>query len=493
MPDTSGQSVSLRTTAAHGVKWTGTSSLVTTLLGFIQLAILAHVLSRADFGLMAMITAVLGLAQVYADMGVSNAIIYRRDTTGDQLSSLYWLTVFSGVAVFTATVAVSPFVALFYREPGLAGLVRWAAILFLVMPWGQQFQILFQKELRFRTLATIEIISAVAGTCVAVTLAFAHTGVYALVFGQVANASAKSCLLVALGWRRWAPQLHFRRRDLKGYVGFGMFQMGERTLNYFAANLDYLLIGRFLGPTPLGVYSIAYQLVVVPLMRVNPILTRVAFPVFSRRQDDDSALQRGYLELAEVIAFVAFPVLLGLAITAPVAVAVFFGERWQASVPLIQILALMGAVKALGNPFGSLLLAKGRADIGFYWNLFTAALTLVAFWSVVAHGVVYVTWANTLLSLVLFPLSFAILHRLVGLDWRRYGVSLRRPLVISVIMGLGVYAADEILHSRLTSQQLLLSVLVLAGVAIYIGLWVSFGRSFIKGLWTTLMNRVSLA
>jgi len=493
MPDTFGQSVSLRTTAAHGVKWTGTSSLVTTLLGFIQLAILAHVLSRADFGLMAMITAVLGLAQVYADMGVSNAIIYRRDTARDQLSSLYWLTVFSGVAVFTATVAVSPLVGLFYREPRLASLVRWAAILFLVMPWGQQFQILFQKELKFRRLATIEIISAVAGTCVAVTLAFAHTGVYALVFGQVANASAKSCLLVALGWRRWAPQLHFRRSDLKGYVGFGMFQMGERTLNYFAANLDYLLIGRFLGPTPLGVYSIAYQLVVVPLMRVNPILTRVAFPVFSRRQDDDSALQRGYLELAELIAFVAFPLLLGLAITAPVAVAVFFGERWQASVPLIQILALMGAVKALGNPSGSLLLAKGRADIGFYWNLFTAALTLVAFWSVVARGVVYVAWANTLLNLVLFPLSFAILHRLVGLDWRRYGVSVRRPLVISVIMGLGVYAADKILHSRLTSQQLLLSVLVLAGVAIYIGLWVSFGRSFIKGLWTTLMNRISLA
>jgi O-antigen/teichoic acid export membrane protein len=118
--------------------------------------------------------------------------------------------------------------------------------------------------------------------------------VYALIYAQLAVASVKAAQLAFYGWRRWTPKLRLRRRDLKGFVGFGLYQMGERTIYYWSSNIDYVLIGRFLGPEQLGLYTIAYQLVVMPVSRLAPVLTRVAFPVFAKRQHDDAALRRGF-------------------------------------------------------------------------------------------------------------------------------------------------------------------------------------------------------
>jgi lipopolysaccharide exporter len=190
----------------------------------------------------------------------------------------------------------------------------------------------------------------------------------------LAQSTARMLQLVSVGWRRWKPGLHFARADLKGYLGFGLYQIGERTIYYWAANIDYLLIGRYLGASPLGVYTIAYQLVVMPVSRLNPILTKVAFPVFSRRQDDPAALRRGFGELTELVALVTFPLLVGLGVVAPIAVPAIFGPDWQPSVVLVQIMAVMGLLMCLSNPLGAALLAKGRADVGFWLNVASTAV-----------------------------------------------------------------------------------------------------------------------
>src|SRR5665647_1771296 len=230
-----------------------------------------------------------------------------------------------------------------------------------------------------------------------------------------------------------------RLADLKGYIGFGLYQMGERSIYYWAANIDYLLIGRYLGPEQLGVYTIAYNLVVMPLTKLTPVLTRVAFPIFAKRQDADAALRRGYLELIELVAFATFPLLVGLAASASVAVVALFGAAWVPSVLLVQLLTPMGMMKTISSPSGSLLLAKGRADIGFWFNVINTAVTVGVLYVAVRFGTAAVAAAHSVLGVAALPLELYFLWRVTRLQAGAYLRRLCKPLLTSAIMGTCVY------------------------------------------------------
>lgn len=361
--------MSLRLRAVSGAKWSGVSTAVTNTLQFITLAILARLLSPSDFGLMGMVIVVIGFARLFADMGISNAIIYRQDATREQLSSLYWINILSGVVIFFVVNGAMPIIKAFYHEPRISKLILISSITFLITPFGQQFQILLQKELKFDYLAKIEIIRSFTNSMVAITLAILGFGVFSLIWGQLAGNTTGVLLLIRWGWNNWKPSFHFSQKGLKGYIRFGLYQMGEKAVNYFNSNLDYLLIGSMLGAEPLGYYTLAYNLVLRPLQKINPVITNVAFPVFSKIQNDIERLKRGYLKILQLLSTVNFPLMAGLAVVAPVAVPVIFGEQWIPSVILIQILTVVGLLRSMGNPVGSLLLARGKAGLSFKWNM----------------------------------------------------------------------------------------------------------------------------
>jgi O-antigen/teichoic acid export membrane protein len=487
--DPSADDRSLRSSAAAGVKWTSAAALITTALGFAQVAVLARLLSHADFGLMAMIVAVLGLARAYSDVGFSAAIVYRQDATPEQLSSVYWANILASLVVGLIVLIASPVAAAFFNSPQLTGPLRLASVTFVLAPLGQQFLMLMQRDLMFRSLGMIDVVSAVIGLAVAVVLGLAHQGVYALVWAQVAITGVTSLMAAGAGWRRWRPSFRMRPTDLKGFVSFGLYQMGEKTVDYLSSNLDYILIGRFLGSGPLGVYMIAYQLVVAPLNKLNPILTRVAFPVFAKRQHDAKALLRGYYELIELVAFVSFPLLVGLAVTAPVAINVFFGPDWSQSATVVRGLLVMSMLWTISNPIGSLLLAKGRADVGFWWNIFRVMVVFVGLLFFVQYGVVLVAVGHSLISLFLWPFSFWVTRRAVGLEWRDYLPSLRRPLLSCLAMAATTAAILILLRPVVDAQVLLLAVLVVVGAATYIGVWQWRWRGYTRNLRTLLFSR----
>ncbi|MHB8840630.1 MAG: MOP flippase family protein [Candidatus Aquicultor sp.] len=481
--------MSLKKQAVSGVKWTGTSTAVITVLRFLQLAILTRLLSPQDFGLMAMIMVVIGFTQAFVDMGISNAVIQRQDSTREQLSSLYWLNIISGIVVFGLVVAATPLVVGFYREPRLSGLVVWVALTFVIAPVGQQFQALLQKELRFGKLAGIETAAAVAGAVVAIVSAILKQGVFSLIWGQLATAAVTAVLLAKLGWGAWRPSLRFRLGDIKGYISFGLYQMGERSVNYLSANVDYLMIGRFLGPEILGFYRLAYELVVVPLMRINPVVTRVAFPILAKRQGDDGALRQGYLQMIKLLSIVTFPLLIGLAATAPLIVPVMFGKGWGPSVILVQILVPLGMIKVLGNPSGPVLLAKGRADIGFKWNLFVAVVNTLVFWFFVRYGAYAVAWSHVALTSVYSVFMWFILYRVIKISWQEYIGVLFRPVLMGILMGAVVYVGYLVLSGLIVSELSLLAGLVLCGVLVYGSLMVFFERNYFWQMWTQVFDR----
>lgn len=426
--------------AAAGVRWTSVSSAAVALCDVTRAVILARFLSPGDFGLMSLAAIAVGFAQMYMDLGIGAAVIHRQDTTRDQLSSLYWLNLLFGAALFGCVSLAAPLVPALFQEPRVLPLLRTMAFVFLIAPWGSQFEVLLQKELSFRKLAQCEIAASLGATFTAISCAAYGLGAWSLVWGFLAAALLKTTLLVVIGIPKFRPTLRFRRTDIAGFLGFGAFQMGERSINYLAERLDQVLIGALLGTQALGLYSFALYLTAQPIARINPILTRVAFPLFARLQQDTERLKRAYMRLIGLVAMVNAPLLIGLAAVAPVAVPLIFGDKWLPAVPLVQILSVVSLSRSIGNPVGSLQLAKGRADLGFLWNVLLLVCSVPAIYagSRVA-GVSGVALSLLLLHVFANAGAYALLIRpLIGACARSYSYAALRPVTVAILMGAAV-------------------------------------------------------
>jgi O-antigen/teichoic acid export membrane protein len=472
-PETPGVDIlQLRRRATSGARWTSVATAFRILMLFVQLAILARLLRVEDFGLMAMVNVVLAFAQAFADAGVSNSIIQYRDANRNELSSLYWLNVMAGGVVLVLTWFAAPLAAAIYRQPELVGLVRAVSIVFVVGPLGQQFQVLLERDLRFKRLAAIELLAIVAGSAVGIVLAYRGWGVWSLIWATVVQMGLKSALLVAVGWTTWRPLLRFVPGECRRFMHFGLYQMGERIMNLLGQHLDKIVIGILMGPGPLGYYELAYRLISRPYQIINPIFTRVAFPVFSAVQKDRNRLRKGYLELIEVVGAVAVPLYLGLFALAPVFVRVQLGPNYEPTIPLLQILSVLGLMFALNSPAGSLLLACGRPDIGFWVNVLRTTLILGGIWVGAHWGLEGIAWSLVaVVSLVMFPTHVQIRRQLVGMTFAEFASRLT-PFLWPSLLGAGVCVAAHRFVRWPNPMVELVVMLVVAG-GIYVGwlLW----------------------
>lgn len=455
----------LKVQAISGVKWSGISMGVITTLNFVTLAILARLLSPSDFGLMGMVMVVIGFAQAFADMGLSNAIIHRQKVVESHLSSFFWINVLSGIVLFVSILLVRPVVVIYFKQAALSNYLVFAAFIFLITPVGQLFTTLLRKELRFKTLSKIEIASTVVYSVSTISLAIAKFGVLSLIFGQLIRSLFTVGILFFIFRRTWLPRLHFSIKEIKSYLSFGAFQMGERTVNYLSANIDYIIIGRFLGPAALGFYTLAYRLITFPLNKINPVITRVAFPAFSKIQDDNTRMRRGYCKAINYISVLSFPMLAGMLVVAPEFIRLVYGAKWAPSIIVVQIFCLVGVFKSLGNPIGSVLLAKGRADIGFYWTVFALIMVSLAVVVGVNWGIVGVAVAILILQVPFFFIIQPIVNRLIDLKFRQYFKAIQSPFICSVIMAAGVISLKIILVN--VNMPSLLITTILAGAIIY--------------------------
>lgn len=412
--------------------------IIVTTVQLAQLAILARFLDPSDFGLMAVMMVVIGFSQAFQDMGLSNAIIQRQNITHTQLSSLYWLNIASGIVLGLIVLAISPLVAVFYDEPRITWLMAILSSVFILVAIGNQYRVLCQKELDFRTMETINVIASISSLAVAITLAVQGFGVLTLVVAMLTQAGLASALFLWIGLRRYhKPSLVYRHSELRGFYGFGLYQMGERSINYISANADKLLIGKLVGMNATGFYNLAWQLIIFPLSKINPIVNKVAFPVYSKVQNDFAALNRYYTFNVKALSIVTMPLLAFLVFFSHEVVLVVFGEGWDATAELLPAFAMIGILKALGNPGGAVILALGRADVGFWWNVLWAASVVIGLSigltiAPSAHTAVYVLLGLSLTIGILWHVLIAKIAKLTYLPIAKHFLKL-----FVVVMGIG--------------------------------------------------------
>ena len=412
---------SLTSKAAAGGRWTAISAVSNIVIQFAQLAILGRLLSPDDFGLMAMMMVVVGLASTLADFGISNHIVRTKSLAGGHFAGLLLISFGCAGLLAFAVVVSAPKVSTYFETPLLQELLPVLSMVVVLSAASQIGVALLQREMRFRALALAEVISGLAGLAAGALCAFAGIGIWSLVAAQLTLAAFKSVFC----WG-YARDLVTYQRPVLGVelavaLRFGAFQTGERLLNFAGWNVDKVIVGRMLGEGGLGIYSVAYQLVMRPLSVLNPVFTRVALPIFASIQYDDQRLRRGYLQMVRTIALLAFPIYLVMTLAADSLVFLLLGPQWEDAVPVLQVLSILGFVFSLGNPNGSLLLAKGRADFGFYYNVIALLVYAIAIYIGSGFGTVGVSIGFVAAAAcLLFPLEFLLRWMLIRMSVMEY-------------------------------------------------------------------------
>lgn len=471
----------LRRQAISGLRWTGLSQVLTGALQFAQIAILAHWLTPTEFGLMAMVLLVLHVVSAVADAGVSAALIHVQDISDRQRSTLYWLHLGLAAVIGVLLYVAAPAIAWFSGSDALTPMVRASVVSVLFVAIGTQFRMFFHKNLQFGSVSSMEIASTVAQLVVAVVLALHGLGAWALLIGHVVGSFVGMVWMLAVGLPHWKPRFEFETDGLDRFLTYGLYNMGEKLILFLSSRIDQLLITSLFGLQWLGLYNMALNLVIYPIQRINQTVSQVTFPLFARHQDDPDRIRSGYLTVLRVLTLVNAPLLVGIMITAPVFIPLLIGTQWNQSIYLVQVLSLFAYYRSTGSPAGALLLALGRTDLGFHWNLLVTSLTLpVVWWCGQAWGIHGMVWGlvglHTVLAVLYYPI---VIKRLIGETASAYTDILIRPVLYASMMGAVVRSVDLVFAS---GGYLELVAMVVTGVAVYATLLQVLERPFIRSL-----------
>jgi O-antigen/teichoic acid export membrane protein len=476
----------LKLRSLSGVKWTTVAAVVAALLQIAQFVVLTRFLSLTEYGVWGILAVLIGFSYVFIDMGLSNAIIHFQKIEKEELSSLYWLNVIAGISIFLVLCVLSPFLAGFYKTEALLRLIPIVALTFLIIPFGQQYQVLLQKELQFRTISLIEVVSKSLGFILMLGLLLLGMKLYAVAWSTVAAATLSSLLFFGTGKREQRPSFVLQLGRVKRFLRFGVFQMMNGTTNFFNLQIDSLLIGRLLGLEALGLYTLAKNLVLRPMFIINPIITRVTFPMMAKVQKDTALLRRTYLKTVAYLSAVNYPMYLFLAFFAGPIVALVFGRKWAGAVVLIQILSLWAALRSSGNPIGSLVQAKGRPDLEFYWNfvllfLIPVATYISSFWRI--EGVCYGQLIIQLLLTV--PEWHFMVNRLCQAGFLEYYSQIVKPMALA----LGAAVSAFLLTAWFSAVEIHLAVALVVFGLVYWGLSKRYNPAFLKIMWEMIPKR----
>lgn len=426
--------MSIRKHAISGVKWTTVSTITLTVVNLLKISVLARFLDKSDFGLMALVTFVLGFMNLFMDMGLTSAILHRQEISKQEYASLYWINIFFSILLVGLIIVLSPLIAGFYDEPELKILIPIMSISIMLSALGRQFRTVEQKELHFKYLGVVDIISAICGLITGVVLAVLGYGVYSLVFGSLVIYAVSNVIFFIKGLSRSGMLFHFNYSETKPFLGIGIYQVGGQIVNYFTRDIDVLIIGKIMGTEVLGGYSLAKQLVRRPLQILSPIITKVGVSIFPKYQNDHFALRKYFTKLINANGSISAFVWGAIAILAPYLVIIFYGKDYMSIVPYVQLFTLLTYLRHMGGIVGILVITTGRTDYEFYWNILITLFTPIAVFIGAQYSVqLIIILMAAMQLLLLIPGWYVFYKKLINLDFLPFFKSNLLPLLIASV------------------------------------------------------------
>jgi O-antigen/teichoic acid export membrane protein len=424
-----------------------------------SLMMLARLLNPKDFGLVSMVTAFTGVLSLFRDFGLSAASVQRGTVTEEQTSTLFWINVLVGGILMLVAMALAPVVANFYHEPQLLMVTSVLAVGFLLNGAGVQHSAVLQRQMRFTALASIDILSLIISTAIAVGMAKAGYGYWALV---AMTLSLPLTTTIGL-WlaTKWVPGMPSRGAGIRSMMRFGGTMTMSGLVWYFTYNFEKVLLGRFWGAEAIGIYGRAYQLIRIPTDNLNSAVGEVAFAALSRLQDQPDRLRRYFLKGYSLVVAVTLPITVACALFADDLIFVLLGPKWKDAAVIFRLLAPTILVFAITYPLGWLLNSLGLVGRSLKIALVFAPFMMVGYVIGLPYGPRGVALAYSV-TMALWVLPFIVSAvRGTMISVRDILLALSRPLGSSIVAACVAFGVQSFCGSMSPLGRLLLEGAVL--------------------------------
>ncbi len=474
------QSGGMQQRFARGLTWTFIDNWGSQLVGIIIFVLLARLLTKVDFGLVADAMVFIGFAQIFVDQGLGDALIQRRELTRSAIDTAFWVAVVTGTALLAVGLVLTGPIATLFGEPDLVPILAVLSLSFLITSFSSVQLALLRRELAFRSLALRRLAATLISGLLGVVMAFLGYGAWALVAQQLSWGAVSVLLL----WTAspWRPGLAVSLAEFRGLFGFGANVVGSDVMTYLSRSSDNLMVGVFLGVVPQGVYQIGYRILdTTQTLLVNTAL-KLVYPTFSNLQASADRLRRAYSRINRALSVIILPGYIGLALVAQEAVPLIFGREWLDSAPVATTLFLVGPSLSLQVLSGALLFARGRPDIALRFRLLTTAAHVVGFFiaAVVFQSIVAVAAAFVVGSYLLLPVNLYLVRRYAGVPIIDHLMEVRWPALATLLMAGAVLVVKLTLLGNVSTLVLLLAEIVVGFVTFEVALFVLERQLFME-------------
>jgi PST family polysaccharide transporter len=473
-----------RKSIIKGIKWSAASQFGRQLFQFLTTIILARLLTPVDIGLAGMALLVIGFLNIFKDFGTSAAIIQRKQTTEGLLSSLFWFNLFLGAVLSCLMFVSSHLLSQIFNDLRLLPIFRVLSIIFVTNSFGVVIQALLERKLAFNIIARIEVISAIISSVIGIGMAFSGFGVWSLVFQSLSASVVSSFLLFIVGG--WKPSAMFAFSDVASVFGYSANLTGFNIFNYFVRNADNFLIGKFLGASALGYYSLAYRIMLYPLQNLTAIISRVMFPVFSKISEDDDYFKKMYLRMSSFIAICTFPLMMGIMVLSDKLIVSIFGAQWAETSNILFFLAPIGLLQSVDATTGIIFQSKGKTSWMFIWGIISGAIFVSAFSIGLKWGTVGVAASYFIAYLLILYPGLYFPFKLIGLKVWHFVRELSGIFIVSLFMMTVIVCVRLFLGAINQNQNL--ALLVLLGILVYLLLIYRSKKQFVGELLNMAIN-----
>lgn len=480
--------MSLFNITLKGVKWTALNSVTSAVIQLVRVIILTKLLSPRDYGIMAMVLIVTSFSRVFLDVGISSAIIYKKNIPDKELNSLYWINVFIGIFVFVVVFSLRDIFSLYiFNEKSLSEILKIVAFVFILNGFATQFKALLRKSLKFKILAIINIASLSIGFIMTLILAYRGYGVYSLVIGYVTENIIQTLLTVAFGLKIKIPKLNFSFSGIKPYLKFGFFQFSTQVVNTLGKQGDNLLIGAFLSTETLGLYNVSKILIQKPIQFIRQIFSQMAFPIFTSIKDNKQL--RKWSTSAFITTFILVSPFLLLLIVFPTSVLnLLYGAKWVKAAPFLSILSILLSIRLLKISFGPLLVSKGKVRTQFKIILSETLLILSVLGLLLKFSLMYALYGLIFLEVfVIQTIRFhLIIKPILNLSFKEFFKILFKTF-IPLLFSIGFIS---ILYNYKAEESYVMEILTYStGLIILVSFFYYFNSDLIKEIIKKLQNK----
>lgn len=481
---------SIRTQTVRGAKWSALEGIAGQAVSFLLFLALARLLTPVDFGVVAIANLLVMVMQAFIYQGLGQAIIQFADLDDLYLDTIFIINLAAGVAFFLLTIGIAPMIEKWFSTPGLAGVLCWLSPVFLISGLTDVHNNLLAREMNFRALARRTLLSYLAGGFVGVTLALRGAGVWSLVGQQLAIALVN--LVVLWTASSWRPRFGFSKVRARRLLYFGIQILWVDLVGLANRRADQLFVGKYLGPVITGFYTVGARVSMLVSEILAKSIARVSLSALSRIQTETSRFAEALCSLVEMQSVLMFPIAIGLAIVAPEIMHLCFGQKWEASVPIMQALLVACPFEALSGAHQSALVSKGKPAWSSLISTFHA-VTNLAFFAVAIHrGALAVAMAFSLRALILYPVELWVLKRVLDFPVARFLKPLGFQIAITALMAVVLVILRNGWFSQLP-QQLNLGVSIVTGALVYFLLLILLNRPLYQRIRQLIPMRQVLA